>query len=81
MSECSKLAQKENKTRQDWVGKVINWEICKKFKFEQMIYAQPSICPGEWDAPTPMGFWDTNGSLNLSETTRPYDNQQKKENL
>ena len=33
ISECSKLAQKEYKARHDWVGKVIHWEICKKFKF------------------------------------------------
>ena len=33
ISEYSKLAQKEYKTRHDWVGKVINWEMCKKFKF------------------------------------------------
>ena len=34
ISECSKLAHKEYKTRYDWVGKVIHWEICKKFKFD-----------------------------------------------
>ena len=28
INECSKLAQ-----RHDWVGKVIHWEMCKKFKF------------------------------------------------
>ena len=33
ISECSKLAQKEYKTRHDWVDKVIYWEMCKKFKF------------------------------------------------
>ena len=33
ISECSKFAQKEYKTRHDWVGKVIHWEMCKKFKF------------------------------------------------
>ena len=31
ISECSKLAQKEYKTRHDLVGKVIHWEMCKKF--------------------------------------------------
>ena len=31
ISECSKLAWKEYKTRNDWVGKVINWEMCKKW--------------------------------------------------
>ena len=34
ISECSKLAQKEYKTRHDWVSKVIHWEMCKKFKFD-----------------------------------------------
>ena len=33
ISECCKLAQKEFKTRHDWVGKVIHWELCKK-KFD-----------------------------------------------
>ena len=34
ISECSKLAQKEYQTRHDWVGKVIHWEMRKKFKFD-----------------------------------------------
>ena len=34
ISECSKLAQKEYKARHDWVGNVIHWEMCKKFKFD-----------------------------------------------
>ena len=34
ISKCSKLAQKEYKTRHDWVSKVIHWEMCKKFKFD-----------------------------------------------
>ena len=34
ISECSKLAQKEYKTRHDWIGKVIHWEMCKKSKFD-----------------------------------------------
>ena len=33
ISEYRKLAQKEYKTRHDWVGKVILWELCKKLKF------------------------------------------------
>ena len=31
ISECSNLAQKEYKTRHDWVGKGTHWEMCKKF--------------------------------------------------
>ena len=34
MSECSKLGQKELKTRHDWIGKVIHWELCKGLKFD-----------------------------------------------
>ena len=34
ISKCNKLAQKKYKARHDWVGKVIHWEMCKKFKFD-----------------------------------------------
>ena len=34
ISQCSKLATKEDKTIHDWVGKVIHWEMCKKFTFD-----------------------------------------------
>ena len=34
ISECCKLAQKEYKTRHEWVGKVTHWEMCKKLKFD-----------------------------------------------
>ena len=34
ISECSKLALKEYKTRHNWVGKVIHREMFKKFKFD-----------------------------------------------
>ena len=36
INECSKQAQKEYKTRHDWVSKVIHWEFCKKLKFDHM---------------------------------------------
>ena len=28
------MAQKEYKTRHDWVGKVIYWKLCKRLKFD-----------------------------------------------
>ena len=34
INECRKLAQKEYKTRHNWMGKVIPWELCKKLKFD-----------------------------------------------
>ena len=34
ISECSKLTQKEYKAWHNWVGKLIHWEMCKKFKFD-----------------------------------------------
>ena len=33
ISDCSNLAQKEYKVRHDWVGKVVHWEMCRKFQF------------------------------------------------
>ena len=35
VSKCSKLAKNEYKTRHDWVGKAIYWELCKRLKFDQ----------------------------------------------
>ena len=34
ISDCNKLAQRKYKARHDRVGKVIHWEMCKKFKFD-----------------------------------------------
>ena len=34
ISECNKLARKEYKARHDRVGKVIHWEMCRKFQFD-----------------------------------------------
>ena len=36
ISECSKLVLKEYKTRHDWEGKVIHWELRKKLKFNHI---------------------------------------------
>ena len=75
ISECSNLAQKEYKTRHDWVGKVIHWEMCKKFKFDHtnnwyMLIPAPIL---ENDTQTPMGLWQ-----NLGQKNRPYNDQQQK---
>ena len=43
-----------------------------------MVYAKPYIFPGESLTQTPLGCWHPNGSLNLSQKTRPSNNQQKK---
>ena len=45
----------------DPLGTVQEIEI---WPYEQMVYAQSGICPGEWDTQTPREFWDTNGSSN-----------------
>ena len=34
ISECCKLAQKEYKTKSDWMGKAIHWELSKILKFD-----------------------------------------------
>ena len=35
ISKCRKLAQKKYKTGNDWMRKLIHWELCKKFKFDR----------------------------------------------
>ena len=60
ISECSKLAKKEYKTRHNKYKQVDALRIGQKIEiwpYEQMVYAQPRICPGKWDAQTRLGFW------------------------
>ena len=59
ISECSKIAQ-EYKTKHDWVGKVIYWEMCKIFKFDHTnkCYIQNSASVREND--THKLLWDFN---------------------
>ena len=44
-----------------------------------MVNAQPSICPREWLTWTPIGLWHSDGSPNLSQKTRTYNNQQQQQ--
>ena len=58
--------------KSDPSGTVLEIEF---WSFKQMVYAQPIICPREWDPQTALGFWHSNGSPNLGQTIRPYNNQ------
>ena len=58
ISECSKLAREEYKTRHDWVSKGIQWEMCKKFKFDHTnklymhnpaLVLENNTCKLQWD--------------------------------
>ena len=51
ISKCSKLPQKEYNTRHDWVGKVIHWEMCRKFKFDHT---------NKWYMPNPAPVLENN---------------------
>ena len=39
----------------------------------QMVYAQPRICPEEWDVLNSLRFWDKNRFPNSSQKTRSLD--------
>ena len=53
-SKFSKLAQKIYKTRHDWVGKVIYWELAKKLKFNHTVL---------WYMPKPESILENDGWL------------------
>ena len=80
ISECSKLAQKEYKTRYDWVGKVIPWESLKKFKLDHTnkwcMHSPESVLENE----THKVLWDFEIQTDhLILARRPdSDSQQKK---
>ena len=56
ISECSKLTQKEYKTRHDWVGKVIHCEMCKKLKFD---------LTNKWYIPNPASVLENNTQTHM----------------
>ena len=63
-------APKECKTWNDWVGKVIYREVCKKGKCDN----QTKIRRRECEEQNSLGFWDTNWSSNPDKKTRPCNN-------
>ena len=70
ISECSKLAQKEYKTRRDRVGKMIHWELWKKLMFDhtnKLHMHNPESVPENWAHKL---LWDFE-----IQTTRAYNNQ------
>ena len=72
INESSKLAQKEDKTRRDWVRKVIHWELCKKLKFDHTnkwcIHKPESVLENE----THKFLWDFDIQTNhLISVTKP----------
>ena len=58
ISEGSKLAQKEYKTRQDWVSKVIHWELWKRLKFDHMNKWYTHNPESVWENETHKLLWD-----------------------
>ena len=57
-SKYSKFVQKEYKTRHDWVGKVIPWELCKKLKFDHMNKSYMPNPESIWKNETHKLLWD-----------------------
>ena len=49
-SEYRKLVQNEYKTNHNWEGKVIHRKLCKRLKFDQIVFAQTKIRLWEWDS-------------------------------
>ena len=84
ISECSKIAQKEYKTRHNWMDKGIHWEMCKEIEiwpYEQMVYIQPNSCPGEWHTNKILGDFNIQTD-HLISPRRPHliiINRKKKE--
>ena len=85
ISECSKLALKEYKTRLDWVDKLIHWAICKKFEFDHTnkwyMYNPASVREND----THKLLWDFDIQTDHLISSRRPDiiiiNEKKKENL
>ena len=77
INDCSKLSQKEYKTRYDCVWKVIHWELCKKLQFEHTtkwyLLKPESILENETQKNS-KELWYTNRSPHPSQQIRPRNN-------
>ena len=71
ITSCSKLAQKVYKTRHDWLGKVNNWELCKKLIFD---YTTVWYMNKLGSILENVITWDTKKSPNPNQKIRPGDN-------
>ena len=85
ISGCSRLARKEYKTRYVWLGRVIHWEMCKKFKFDHTNKWYMHNTAPVLENDRHKLIWDSDihtDTPNLTQKTRPSNNQQqKKENF
>ena len=53
-------------------------QVIEIWPYKRIIYAQRGIRPRKCESLSSLDFWDTNGSLNHGQTTRPIDSNQKK---
>ena len=70
-----------NKTKHDWVGKVIHLELCKKLKFDhttKWYLHNPESAPENETHKIPWDFEIQTDHLISGQTTSPGDSQQKK---
>ena len=74
----SKLAQKEYKTKHDWMDKVIHWELCKKFKFDHTNKWNMHNPESILEKKTHQLLWDFEIQTDHLISARRFNNQQKK---
>ena len=63
-----KEEMEQYKSRHDWVGKVIYWELCKRLTFDHAnkwyMHKTVLVIDWQWYLESYLGLWDSNGSLN-----------------
>ena len=72
LSECSKLVQKQYKTRHDWVWKLTQWELCKKFKFKHTNKWYMHNLEYVWENEKRKLLWGFEIQSDHQISTRPY---------
>ena len=77
-SFCAYLEQQNSQDNNNNNNNNNNMQEVKIWSNEQMVYVQPKIHPGDRDAQNSLGFWNTNGTSNLGQTTKPSDSKKKK---
>ena len=70
--KTQKAVNNNNNTKHDWVGKVIRWDMCKKFKFDhsnKCFMHNPEFLVENVTHKLHCDFKIQNGPLNLVQTS------------
>ena len=73
VKKCNNLAQKEYKTRHNWISKVMHWKLCKRLKFDHTTKSYVNKSESVLENETHKILWDFEIQTNHQIPARRLD--------